>query len=203
MRTPNRDRCRSAVFALCIAFALITVPAGALSAEFQILENGTAYRASMEITGTEHGFWEQGMLGERVPLGVEDLQVIGADGPVDFTWRDGGTITFPEGNYTATYRGAIRNNHLQALFNEPYTVTVTLPEGLDVRNPLLAMISPGGGIGGGENDTLTVAWSRTTYIELRFYDPGREILLNTFVTIWVVMAVVLLFPYLLTRLREE
>lgn len=157
----------------------------------------------MEITGTEHGFWGQGMLGERVPLDVEDLLVTGPDGAVEITWADAGTITFPEGNYTATYRGAIRNNHLQAFFDKPYAVTAVMPEGLDIRNPLLGMISPGGAVGAGENDTVTVAWPRTTYIELRFYDPGREILLNTFGTIWVVMAVVLLFPYLLARLREE
>lgn len=168
-----------------------------------MLENGTAYRATVETSGDQYAFWGFGTLGERVPLQVDDISVTGEDGAVDFQQADAGTITFPEGNYTVSYQGPIRDNHLQAFFSQPYAVTVTLPPGLDVRNPLLGMISPGGAVQVTENETVEVVWDRTTLAELRFYDPGREILLNTFGTIWVVMGIVMLFPYLLTRMREE
>lgn len=143
------------------------------------------------------------MLGERVPLQVADVRVTDDEGAVDFEWTDAGTITFPEGTYIISYRGQIRDNHLQAFFDQPSAATVALPPGLDVRNPLIGMISPGGAVQVTKNDTVEIAWDRATYVELRFYDPGREILLNTFGTIWVVMGIVLLFPYLLGRLREE
>jgi hypothetical protein len=182
---------------------MVSAPAAALDAEFRVMPNGTAYLASIQTSGGEYGFWNSGMLGERIPQSVEDLQVTGASGPVEYRWKDAGTVTFPDGNYSIRYRAPIRNNYLQASFDEPYTVTVLLPPGLDVRNPLLGMISPGGTITAGEDGSVEVAWDRARSMEIRFYDPDREILLNTFGTIWLVVAVVLILPYIVSRRGRE
>jgi len=180
---------------------ILTAPVSALCADFRVLPDGTTYQAAVEVTGSEYGFWMQGLLGERVPLAVDDVQVIGASGQVEYRKVNAATIAFPAGNYTIRYRAPIRDNHIQAVFDEPYSVTVHLPPGLDVQNPLLGLISPGGRVTEEENGSITIRWDRAPYVEVRFYDPGREILLNTFGTIWMIAAIVLLLPYLLSRRR--
>jgi hypothetical protein len=166
-----------------------------------VVSDGTAYEASVEVTGSEHAFWTPGLMGERVPLQVEDIEVLGPSGPVEYKDAGRGVITFPEGNYTVTYQAPVRNNHLVAAFDDPYAVTVTLPEGLDVRNPLIGMISPGGVVSSGTNGTAEIAWNRTTGVEVRYYTPDREILLTTFGTIWLAVALTMLLPLLLSRRR--
>ncbi|KDE55284.1 hypothetical protein EI28_08055 [Methanoculleus sp. MH98A] len=167
-----------------------------------MLSDGTAYEASFEVTGSEHAFWTPGMLGERVPLQVEELEVLGPAGPVDYQETGRGVITFPEGNYTITYRAPVRDNHLVAAFDTPYAVTVALPGGFDVKNPLIGMVSPGAVISTGPNGTTEVAWDRIRVVEVRFYTPEREILLTTFGTIWLAVALVLLLPLLISRRKE-
>jgi len=199
MRAPNRDRRGPALAALCLALILTCIPAAAEEAAFQVLPGGTAYEASVQVTGTEHTFWTPGMLGERVPLQVEDLKVLGPSGPVEYQEAGRGVITFPEGNYTVTYRAPVRDNHFVAVFDAPYTVTVTLPEEFGVKNPLIGMVSSGGLISSGPNGTTEVAWEGVTVAEVRFYSPEREMLLGAFGTIWLAVALVLILPILISR----
>ena len=166
-----------------------------------MLSDGTAYEASVQVTGSEHTFWSPGHLGERVPLQVEDLEVLGPSGPVEY--RDQGTITFPEGNYTLTYRAPVRDNHFVAVFDEPYSVTLILPEGLDVKNPFLGMVSRGGVTSPGLNGTQEIVWDQAGGVEVRFYTPEREILLSTFGTIWLAVAIFLLLPFLFSWKRDS
>ncbi|MCC7555634.1 MULTISPECIES: DUF5803 family protein [Methanoculleus] len=202
MRAPHRDRRGPALAALCLALILISAPATAQEAVVRVLPDGTAYEASVEVSGSEHAFWTPGMLGERVPLQVEGLEVLDPSGPVEYQETGRGVITFPEGNYTITYRAPVRDNRLVAAFDTPYAVTVALPEGFDVRNPLIGMVSPGGTISAGPNGTTEVAWDRISIVEARFYTPDREILLTTFGTIWVAVALVLILPLLISRRKE-
>ncbi len=203
MRAPHRDRRGPALVALCLALILICTPVAAETAAFQVLPGGTAYEASIEVTGSEHAFWSPGLMGERVPLQVEDIEVLGASGPVEYQDTGRGVITFPEGNYTITYRAPVRDNHLVAAFDTPYAITITLPEGLDVKNPLIGMISPGGTISSRPNGTTEVVWNQVTVAEARFYSPEREILLTTFGTVWLAVALVLILPLILSRRRER
>ena len=41
-----------------------------------------------------------------------------------------------------------------------------------------------------------------TVVEVRFYTPDREILLTTFGTIWLAVALVMLLPLLISRRKE-
>lgn len=203
MRAPHRDRRGPALAALCLALILICTPAAAEEATFRVLSDGTAYEASVQVTGSEHTFWTPGLMGERVPLQVEAIEVLGPSGPVEYQEAGRGVITFPEGNYTVTYRAPVRNNHLIAAFDAPYTITVALPEGFDIRNPLIGMTSPGGVISSGSNGTTDVTWESMRVAEVRFYSPEREILLGAFGTIWLAVAIVVLLPFLLSRWRSE
>lgn len=203
MRAPHRDRRRPALATLCLALILICAPAAAEEATFRVLPGGTAYEASIVVTGSEHTLWSPGVLGERVPLQVEDLKVLGPDGPVEYQDAGRGVITFPEGNYTITYRAPVRDNYLVAALDKPYAITISLPEGFDVRNPLIGMISPGGTISSGPNGTTEVSWDQIAVAEVRFYSPEREILLITFGTIWLTIALVLLLPLVISSWRRE
>lgn len=202
MRAPHRDRRGPALAALCLALILIAAPAAAQEAVVRVLPDGTAYEASIAVTGSEHTFWMPGMLGERVPLQVEELEVLGPAGPVEYREEGRGVITFPEGNYTITYRAPVRDNHLVVAFDTPYAVTVDLPEGFDVRNPLIGMVSPGAEISTGPNGTTEIAWERIAVVEARFYTPERVILLTTFGTVWLAVALVLILPILISRRRD-
>ena len=203
MRAPPRDRRGPALVALCLALILTCIPAAAEEATFRVLPGGTAYEASVQVTGTEHTFWTPGMMGERVPLQVEELKVLGPSGPVEYQEAGRGVITFPDGNYTVTYQAPVRDNHFVAAFNTPYAVTITLPEGFDVRHPLIGKISPGGVVSTGPNETTEIAWDQIAVAEVRFYTPDREILLTAFGTIWLVVALVLILPFLLSRRRKD
>ncbi len=203
MRAPHRDRRRPALAALCLALILICTPAAAEEAAFRVLSGGTTYEASIQVTGSEYTFWTPGLMGERVPLQVEEVEVLGLSGPVEYKEAGHGVITFPEGNYTVAYRAPVRDNHLVAAFDAPYAVTVVIPGEFDVRNPLIGMISQGGVISSGSNETTEVAWDNVTVAEVRFYSPEREILLNAFGTIWLAVAIVVLLPFLISRRRDE
>jgi len=203
MRASPRDRRGPALAALCLALILISAPAAAEEAAFRVLPDGTVCEASVQVTASEYAFWSPGLMGERVPLQVEDLEVLGPSGPVEYRETRRGIITFPEGNYTITYRVPVRDNHLVAVFDKPYTVTVSLPGGFDVRNPLIGMVSPGGVVSSGPNGTTEITWDRADAMEVRFYAPEREILLTTFGTIWLSVAIVLLFPYFVLRRRGD
>ena len=200
MRTPHRDRRRPALAALCLALILIAVPAAAEEAVIRVLPGGDAYEASITVTGSEYTFWTPGLMGEQTPLSVEELVVLGPEGPVEYQEAGRGLITFPEeGNYTITYQAPVRNNYLVVAFDTPYTVSVDLPDGFDVRNPLIGMVSPGGAITSGPNGTTEITWDQIRIAEVRFYTPSREIMLITFGILWLAVALVLLLPLLISR----
>ena len=206
MRTPDRDRCRPALAALCAALitALLVIPCAALHAEYLVLPNGTAYNASVDVTDVnKFDFFEMGMLGERVPQKVGNIGIVGNCSPCRFNTSGMSSITFEKGNYTVTYTAPMRDYHLQAAFEHPYSVNVTLPEEFDVRNPLLAGMNPMAQIVGNSDNTTTVFWTKTMSVDLRFYDKNREALFYLFGNFWVVIAIVLLVPFLITVRHKE
>lgn len=184
--------------------ALAAAPSAALSAEFHVLPNGTAYNASVEVVDAERfEFYEPGVLGERVPLTVSNVQITGNCSPCAFTATKSNSITFSKGNYTIRYTAPLRDFHLQAVFEKPYSVNVSLPEGFDIRNPLLAFLSPGSTVIAEKDNSTTARWNRTLSVDLRFYDRSRESLLYLFGNFWIVIAIVLLLPFLFTMKKNE
>lgn len=178
---------------------ICTAGAGALKATFQISPGGATYSAAVEVAGAAgYAFWDSGPLGERIPRPVSNVSLRGACGNCSFDWVDPFTMNFTPGNYTILYTGEILENHLQGTFGSPYHVSVILPQGLDVRDPILGMRSPGSEIA--ENTTtLAIEWNSTRSFELRFYTPERERLLLIFGLLWLVGLVLVLIPYLLSR----
>lgn len=212
MRTPDRDRRRPGVPHLCIAVTLaFLVAAGTLSsafptAEYTILPNGTAYEAAVSIgNATTYEFYETGALGERIPMRVGSVWLTGDCDPCTFN-RSGpydSLLTFPKGNYTVHFQGAIRDYHMLATFDQPYRVIVAVPGNFALKNPLLGMVSPGGTVRPADGTNLTAEWNGTRNFELRFYDQGREELLYLFGNFWVVIAVVLLMPFAFSWMRKR
>lgn len=169
-----------------------------------MLSNGSAYHASVEVAGSDRfEFYEFGVLGERIPIKAANITISGNCSPCRFNQSGTSAITYEKGNYTVNYTAPLRDFHLQAMFEKPCSVNVTLPEGFDVRNPLLAGISQGGTIVSGEDNSTTVMWNRTTSVDLRFYDRTREDLLYLFGNFWLIIAVVLLVPFILTIRRKN
>lgn len=169
-----------------------------------MLPNGTAYNASVEITGADRfEFYELGVLGERVPVRVTNVALSGNCSPCGFNTSGASAVTFQKGNYTISYTAPLRDYHFQAVFERPYNVNVSIPEGFDVRNPLLAGMSPGGTITGEYDNSTTVRWNRTTGVDLRFYDRNREAILFLFGNFWIIIAIVLLMPFLLTMRKKD
>ncbi|MEN6442473.1 MAG: DUF5803 family protein [Methanoregula sp.] len=210
MRTSDRDRCRSAIAALCAALVIVLIVplAGALSADYQVFPNGTAYTASLDITDvSRYEFSDVGMLGENVPLAVDGVRLFARNGseiPFNRTtsWSSPSTITFDKGNYTVTYIAPLRDNHLQGAFDKPYNVSVRLPAEFDVRNPLLASMSLGANVTHRSDNTTYLVWNKTASFDLRFYDHNRESLLFMFGEFWLIIAVVLLIPFLMIQKRQ-
>lgn len=206
MQASYRDRCRPAVVALCIALLLIPGTAQALSAEYRILPNGTGYQGLVEIRDADrYSFAETGFLGERIPVQVNGVSLSGDCPPpsCNFSFADRFTITFPKGNYTVHFTGPVRENHFLASFSEPYSVAVTLPPEFDVRNYFIGSVSPGAEVTEGEDGSLTVTWNTTKNAELRFYTEERVALLTWFGQFWIIIAIVLLLPFLFTWKRQE
>lgn len=203
MRIPNRDRCGSGLVAVSIVLMALFAPGSALTAEYTVLPNGTVYAASVDVlSAEEYMFFEQGMLGERIPLIVTNISVVNDRGEVIVTDSETTRITFPEGNYTIHYRGIIRDSRLHATFDEPYDVMVHLPPEFDVRNRLLGMISPGGVIQD-ENGTLSIHWNDVLFMECRFYDDVREQALFIFATFWLSLCAIFIVPFLFLRMRDR
>ena len=178
---------------------ICTAAAGALSASLQVAPGGMSYTAAVEVSGaSEYGFWDTGPLGERIPKTVSNVSLRGDCGNCSFDWADPFTMNFTKGNYTILYSGGVMENHLQGSFDGLYNVSVTLPPGLDVRNPLLGMQSPGAVVR--ENgSSLDITWNGTRSFEVRYYTPERERLLLVFGALWLVGLVLVLVPFLLER----
>lgn len=183
---------------------LLTAHCGALHAQYRVLPNGTAYVASVEIVDAEQfEFFELGALGERIPQKASNQSITGNCSPCLFKITGTSGITFTKGNYTIFYTAPLRDFHFQAVFEKPYSVNVSLPPEFDVRNPLLAGISPGAAIIGEHDNSTTVRWNKTTAADLRFYDKDREALLYLFGNFWIVIAIVLLLPFVILMKRKE
>jgi hypothetical protein len=162
-----------------------------------------AYNASIEVENADNfAFIERGLLGERIPQNVDAIRVLGPGGEVAYEEAGTGRIAFPEGNYTITYRGVIRDNSLQADFDNPYNVDVVLPPGFDVRNPFLGVISPGGTVRE-VDDAIIISWENTTFFEVRFYDELRERALLVFGSFWIILCAIFILPYLILRRKER
>jgi hypothetical protein len=184
--------------------ALLVLPCTALHAEYRVLPNGTAYNASVDVARAEKfEFFEMGMLGERIPQKVGNIEVTGNCSPCLFNMSGASSITFPEGNYTIRYTAPLRDFHLVAAFDQPYSANVSIPVEFDVRNPLLAGMNPGAVILPESDNSTTVQWNRTMSVDLRFYDQNRETLLYLFGNFWIIIAVVLLLPFMIAVRRQQ
>jgi hypothetical protein len=178
---------------------ICTAGATALNASFRVSPGGVAYSASVEVAEADgYSFWDYGPLGERIPRPVTNVSLHGACGNCTFDWLDPFTMNFTVGNYTLLYSGEIMENHLQGIFESPYRVSVLLPQGLEVRDPILGMRSPGSEVTANAS-SITIEWNSTRSFELRFYTPERERLLLIFGVLWLVGLVLVLVPYLLSR----
>jgi hypothetical protein len=183
--------------------------AGALSADYRIFPNGTAYTASVEISDTDrYEFADVGFLGENIAINVDNVSLSGNCSPLcEFNWSRGwgrpSAITFLRGNYTISYIAPLKDNTLQAAYDNQYNVSVTLPAELDVRNPLLTSISPGANVTRFADNTTLIQWHKIRTFEIRFYDQWREQLLYLFGNFWIVIAIVLLLPFLFMMKRSE
>jgi hypothetical protein len=211
MRTPDRDRRGSAFAALCTALIILlaAVPAaGALSADYVVMPNGTTYRAAIDVTDvSRYEFADVGIMGENVPVQVADVQLSGNCSPCQFNWsRPWGapsSIEFEKGNYTVSYLAPLHDNNLQESFTLPYHVNVTIPQEFDVRNPLLAAVSQGANVTRHDDNTTTIQWNKTVMFDVRFYDPGREELLWFFLQFMGILVLVLIvIPYILSMKKS-
>ena len=183
---------------------MLTCPVYGLSATYQVLPNGSAYYGTIQVEkSTGYQFFETGQLGERVPVKVSNVSLSGECAPCSFNMSGDTSISYPEGNYTISYQGQVEENHLVASYDNPYNVTVNLPEGLDVRNPFLGVISPGGVATLVNNTSVDIVWTGVKSIEIRFYDQPRESLLYLFGNFWLIIAFVLLTPYVLSMRRKK
>ncbi len=106
--------------------------AGALSADYRIFPNGTAYTASVDILNADrYEFADVGFLGEDIAINVGNVNLSGNCSPCEFNWSKGwgrpSAITFLRGNYTVSYIAPLKDNTLQVNYDNQYNVSVTLP----------------------------------------------------------------------------
>jgi hypothetical protein len=183
---------------------ILALPAAALEATFRVDPSGDGSNASIQVeASSEYFFWDVGPLGERIPKTVENVSLTGDCENCSFTFKEEYHITFPEGNYTVHYASGLSDNHLSASFPEPYNVTIFLPTGLDIRNPLLGGMNPPADTISEDGGGITAAWNRTRGIDVRFYDATQETMILLFGTIWLAAVVVALVPYLMVHRRRR
>ncbi|NLW75501.1 MAG: hypothetical protein GXY18_03615, partial [Methanomicrobiales archaeon] len=60
-------------------------------------------------------------------------------------------------------------------------------------------IQPAGSTTNLTNNTTMVSWDQVRSVELRYYDEGQEHLLYLFAQFWLIIAVVMLLPFFLSR----
>lgn len=134
-------------------------------------------------------------------MDVTDVLVNGRNDT--YEWKSDVEIAFEKGDHTVSYKGTILNNQIRAMFMVPMNVTVSLPETVGITNPLLAMISGNGEIIVQKDGSSNVVWKNTRSFSLQFYDPMQEFILTAFGTIWVVLVIVFLVPYIGQRMRKK
>lgn len=172
-------------------------------AEYVINTDGSRYTASVELEDADNfEFVRTGILGQRIPLDVKNVSLSGNCDACTFEWSGKSLITFEKGDYTVFYTAPVTENYLSSTFAEPHLVRVTVPSTLAVKNPLLGMVSPGASILPMDDGSTVVRWNETRSFELRFYDEGREELLLFFGNFWIILAIVLLLPFLMTWRRK-
>ncbi len=182
------------------------LPVSALSAGYQVLPNGTAYRASIDVQDAKsYEFSDIGVMGQWVPLPVTDVRLTGAAcDNCSFNWTGSSAIAFENGSYTVSFMAPLHESHFQAAYARQYNVNITLPQGFDVRNPFLGTLSPqGANVTRYPDNTTTIRWDNATYFDVRFYDQAREDLLFLFGAIWIAIAAALLVPFLITMQKKE
>ncbi len=141
------------------------------------------------------------MLGEQIPAVVSGIRLVAPNGTeVPYEDLGGSVISFPRGNYTLSFDGEIKDSQLQQGYDRAYRANVTVPAGYSVTNPILGGYSQGANVTALPDGGTKLSWQSTREVRVRFYDPARESLLWFFATIWVVIAIVLLTPFLLNRL---
>jgi len=177
----------------------------ALNADYRVYSNGTAYLATVQVDDASHyDFTYTGALGEPVPFSAGNVQLTGNGcSNCSFNWSGNSKISFAEGNYSVSFVGPISDDHFQAVYESPYTVNLTLPQEFDVRNPLLAGISPGANVTRYADNTTMIFWDNVNAVDLRFYDSAHEQLLYLFGNFWIVIAIVLLVPYIITARKRD
>jgi hypothetical protein len=207
MRTPYRNRRKFTFAALCAALVILlalVTPAGALSADYTIFPNGTAYHATIEITDTErYKFSDMGFMGEDVPLNVGEVQLFSNGHPAPYNWSKPwgapSSISYPKGNYTISFIAPLKDNTLNAVFTKPYNVSVMLPQNFSVANPILAGVSNGANITNTPDNTTTITWTKAYTFELRFYSQSQQDILFFFLQFMGILVVVLVvIPYVLS-----
>jgi len=205
MRASDRDRRGSRILTLCAALILLAAffyPASALDADYYVAENGSMFHGEVGILETNtYEFTEPGLLGEKVPVDVTNISIVGESGEnIDFEegWN---SISFEEGNYTVGFDQAFSNNDFSVLLDTPYNITLYLPEKYNVANPLLGMVSTGGIVNSSENLT-EISWEMKKYAGARFYDDMQEKMLLAFGSFWLVLVLIFLIPYLISRRKN-
>lgn len=194
----RNPRITSGCTAALILLVLVIVPSSGAAISYQISENGTAFHAGAEITGERFDFVQSGMLGERVPMAVTNVSVTQNGTAISYTTdREG--VRFPPGNYSVGFDGKVSGNAFQTVYSEPQQVTVRLPERFRVDNPLLTSLQPSGATVIREGNLTEIRWEKARYIDIRFYDQGQENLLGIFGQFWLIIAVMLLLPFILSR----
>jgi hypothetical protein len=180
-----------------------------LSADYTIFENGTAYRAILEITDTErYTFATMGFMGEDVPLTVDEVNLTYEGLPSEFNWSKPwgapSSISFAKGNYTVSFTAPLRDNDLSAVYTKPYNVSVSIPQNFSVQNPLLAGLSNGANVTRNMDNTTNVRWTKSFGFDLRFYSQSQEDILFFFLQFMAILIVVLIIiPYVLSMRKDE
>jgi uncharacterized protein DUF5803 len=190
MQPPHRDRRRYSVALICLALILCVSSVSALSANYTVAENGTAYTAEIEVLQTEkYTFTEPGVMGEPVRITVSNITVFNETGPVNFTGEDSGTIEFPKGNYTVRYTAPQKANEFMVVLSDAANITISLPKQYQVENPLLGSVSTGGVVNTTGNGT-TIFWEEERSAQVRYYDAFQEQALIIFGTFWIGLVVI-------------
>ena len=209
MRPANRDRPDHRSTACCIVsilvvlLALFAVPAAANSAMYFISEDGTVLTANATLTNQSTFLLvKPGFLGEEVALSVDNLTIQNESGVVEFT-LDGKTVSFPEGNYTLNYSVKIENGFIYLRYEDPYNVSIYLPENFQTGHLILGTVGTGGAISPSDNSSYgsMITFENTDTASLTFYDDVREPILYLFLGIWGVLFIIAGVRYL--RLKRK
>lgn len=188
------------ITAFCLTALILWIPPVAgITFSASVDEDGKGYSAVVLVNNTDrYELIQPGMVGERIPLETKNLTVRNETDILSLT-PDRGILTFPRGNYSISYEAMVNANTMQFLFTEPANVTVSIPRPFMVTNPLLTSIQPSGSKLEEGNNTTNISWKQVRSVEIRYYDEGQEHLLYLFAQFWLIIAVVLLLPFFLSR----